>query len=344
MPMGSTRRAAAWRVALRSRVCIERRVVGHLALDRAEKQAREEQRQEEDGAGDEGHNDERDLTAGHVVLDLRLAARREGVRRVARIHRTQRVHYLRVYFVPCQKEHVRVVEPAAGGWDGGHRVVDLARVDGAVVLARPEVRERAELDHGLRGRRPRVRVQQRFQGRAHRRREVARAVPAAALERLHDLEPGDAERGAVGDVVVEGLVERADSQRVHRLLHAAPEDDREDGGHDEQDAHNEHYCCVDPEQAEDLLPGAAAAAEADDDDDGAGDDEDDREHVHVRPVGARRAHRLVARHELEELEHRRRVHAQPDAQRHARRAHQEDEEVDDEQEDLRERTRAHFLA
>ena len=78
----------------------------------------------------------------------------------------------------------------------------------------------------------------------------------------------------------------------------------------------------DPEQAEDLLPGTAAAAEADDDEDGAGGDEDDREHVHVGPVGARRAHRLVARYELEELDHRRRVHAQPDAQRHTRRAHQ----------------------
>ena len=42
--------------------------------------------------------------------------------------------------------------PAAGGGHGGDRVVVLARVDGAVALARPEVRERAEVDHRLRGR------------------------------------------------------------------------------------------------------------------------------------------------------------------------------------------------
>lgn len=28
----------------------------------------------QDGAGDEGHNDEHDLTAAHQLLDLRLAA------------------------------------------------------------------------------------------------------------------------------------------------------------------------------------------------------------------------------------------------------------------------------
>lgn len=86
---------------------------------------------------------------------------------------------------------------------------------------------------------------------------------------------------------------------------------------------------VGPEQPEHLHPGATAIAEADDDAIGAGGDEDDREHVHKGPVGARRAHRLVTRHEVEELLDQCRVNSQTDAQCNARRAQQEDVEVND---------------
>lgn len=77
-----------------------------------------------------------------------------------------------------------------------------------------------------------------------------------------------------------------------------------------------------PQQEEDLLPGAAAAAEAHDNEERADHNEHNGDHVDVRPVRAGRRHVLIARHELQELDHRGRVHAQPDAQSHASRAHQ----------------------